>query len=247
MWQSGVNRSGIVGRGFRQSERPKAGATRTTTVTKTAEIDQADEDLWVFGYGSLMWRPGFPFVERVPARLVGLHRALCVFSFVHRGTPEKPGLVLGLDRGGTCRGIAFRVDKTLRTETLAYLRAREQVTHVYLETLRPVTLLDPPPGPEAPGAAPGIAETIGRRVRALVYAVDRSHPQYAGRLDLAAQVHLVRQGRGQSGPNRDYVLATVRELDQQGCRDAQLHAIARRLAAAEARPPHDRPADTPST
>ncbi|NVO16995.1 MAG: gamma-glutamylcyclotransferase [Rhodoplanes sp.] len=212
------------------------------TVTKTAEIDHADEDLWVFGYGSLMWRPGFPFVERVPARLVGLHRALCVFSFVHRGTPEKPGLVLGLDRGGTCRGIAFRVDKALRAETLAYLRAREQVTHVYLETLRPVTLLAPPPTPAAGGHA-----EAARRVRALVYAVDRGHPQYAGRLDLAAQLHLVRQGHGQSGPNRDYVLATVRELDQQGCRDTQLHAIARRLAAAEARPPHDRPADTPST
>jgi cation transport protein ChaC len=216
------------------------------TVTTTPEIDHVDDDLWVFGYGSLMWRPGFAFVERVPARLVGLHRALCVFSFVHRGTPEKPGLVLGLDRGGTCRGIAFRVDKALRAETLAYLRAREQVTHVYLETLRPVTLLAPAPDPP-PDAPSGIAETIGRRVRALVYVVDRSHPQYAGRLDLAAQVHLVRQGHGQSGPNRDYVLATVRELDQQGCRDAQLHAVARRLAAAEARPPHDRSADTPST
>jgi glutathione-specific gamma-glutamylcyclotransferase len=214
------------------------------TVTNTAEIDHADEDLWVFGYGSLMWRPGFAFVERVPARLVGLHRALCVFSFVHRGTPEKPGLVLGLDRGGTCRGIAFRVDKRLRAETLAYLRAREQVTHVYLEMLRPVTLLAATPDP---AAAPPADEA--RRVRALVYAVDRSHPQYAGRLDLAAQVHLVRQGHGQSGPNRDYVLATVRELDQQGCRDAQLHAITRRLATTEAepRPPHDRPADTPST
>ncbi|MTW16829.1 gamma-glutamylcyclotransferase [Rhodoplanes serenus] len=181
-----------------------------------------------------MWRPGFVHVERVPARLVGLHRALCVYSFVHRGTPEKPGLVLGLDRGGTCRGIAFRVERAHRAETLAYLRAREQVTRVYLETLRPVTLLDPPGGGE-------------RRVRALVYVVDRSHPQYAGRLDLEQQLHLVRQGHGQSGPNRDYVVATVRELEQQGCRDAQLHAIARRLTAADARPPHDRPSDAPST
>jgi cation transport protein ChaC len=204
-------------------------------VTTRPEIDHADEDLWVFGYGSLMWRPGFVHVERVPARLVGLHRALCVYSFVHRGTPEKPGLVLGLDRGGTCRGIAFRVERAHRAETLAYLRAREQVTRVYLETLRPVTLLDPPGG----GGE--------RRVRALVYVVDRSHPQYAGRLDLEQQLHLVRQGHGQSGPNRDYVVATVRELEQQGCRDAQLHAIARRLTAADARLPHDRPSDAPST
>ncbi|RAI38445.1 gamma-glutamylcyclotransferase [Rhodoplanes roseus] len=202
----------------------------------TSDIDHADEDLWVFGYGSLMWRPGFPFVERLPARLVGLHRALCVFSFVHRGTPEKPGLVLGLDRGGTCRGIAFRVDKAERAGTLAYLRAREQVTHVYLETLRPVVLLDP--------GAPAGQE---RRVRALVYVVDRSHPQYSGRLDIEQQLHLVRQGHGQSGPNRDYVIATVRELEQQGCRDAGLHAIARRLTAPDARPGHERPTDASST
>src|SRR5579864_7424696 len=94
------------------------------------------EDLWVFGYGSLMWRPGFQFVERLPARLIGEHRALCVYSFVHRGTPEKPGLVLGLDRGGACRGVAFRVTATKRAATVEYLRAREQVTSVYREAMR---------------------------------------------------------------------------------------------------------------
>ncbi|WP_245428987.1 gamma-glutamylcyclotransferase [Rhodoplanes elegans] len=222
----------------------------TTSDIDPKGIDHGDGDLWVFGYGSLMWRPGFPFVARVPARLNGLHRALCVYSFVHRGTPEKPGLVLGLDRGGTCRGIAFRVAAEHRAETVAYLRAREQVTHVYLETLRPVVLLDGAAG-EAPsraeGGGPGEAPgPTDRRVRALVYVVDRSHPQYAGRLDLEQQLHLVRQGHGQSGPNRDYVIATVRELEAQGCRDVGLHAIARRLIAPEARPSHDRPADTPS-
>lgn len=198
------------------------------------EIDRADEDLWVFGYGSLMWRPGFAFEERVPARLVGLHRALCVYSFVHRGTPEQPGLVLGLDRGGTCRGIAFRVDKARREDTLAYLREREQTTNVYLELLRPVTLLDDPTHERGAGAGE-------RRVRALVYAVDRSHPQYAGRLDLDAQVRLVRQGHGQSGPNRDYVLSTVREIEAQGCHDAKLHLLARRLTAG-----HETPGATPA-
>src|SRR6185436_8922605 len=106
--------------------------------------DPAAGDLWVFGYGSLMWRPGFDYVERIDARLIGAHRALCVYSFVHRGTPERPGLVLGLDRGGACRGIAFRVSAPNRPATLAYLRAREQVTKVYRESVRSVWLQNDP-------------------------------------------------------------------------------------------------------
>ena len=102
------------------------------------------DDLWVFGYGSLMWRPGFEFVEQVPARLIGEHRALCVYSFDHRGTPEKPGLVLGLDRGGACRGIAFRVAAKQRDDTVAYLRSREQITYVYREVMRSVWLENEP-------------------------------------------------------------------------------------------------------
>src|SRR5438045_3660352 len=102
--------------------------------------DPAAGDLWVFGYGSLMWRPDFPFRERVEARLIGAHRALCVYSFFHRGTPERPGLVLGLDRGGTCRGIAFRVAAADRAAAVAYLRAREQVTAVYREAIRRIWL-----------------------------------------------------------------------------------------------------------
>ncbi len=97
-------------------------------------------DLWVFGYGSLMWRPGFPFAERRHAHLYGYHRSLCVFSHVHRGTPERPGLVLGLDRGGRCHGVAFRVLAAEADATIRYLREREQVTAVYLERSLPITL-----------------------------------------------------------------------------------------------------------
>jgi glutathione-specific gamma-glutamylcyclotransferase len=168
------------------------------------------EDLWVFGYGSLMWRPGFEFIEQVPARLIGEHRALCVYSFDHRGTPEKPGLVLGLDRGGACRGIAFRVAAIQRDEVINYLRGREQTTHVYREVMRSVWLEN-----EARG-----------RVSALAYVVDRGHVQYAGRLSLHEQLRYVRQGHGRSGNNRDYVLETVRSIEAQGFRDAQLHQLA---------------------
>ena len=175
--------------------------------------DPSAGDLWVFGYGSLMWRPGFDYVERIDARLIGAHRALCVYSFVHRGTPERPGLVLGLDRGGACRGIAFRVAAAKRAETVAYLRSREQVTMVYREFVRPVRLKINPE----------------RVVPALCYMVDRSHPQYAGRLTLEQQVHHVRQGHGQSGNNRDYVIATVGALEELGYRETELHLLAERL------------------
>jgi len=182
-----------------------------------ASFDHAEEDLWVFAYGSLIWRPGFAFEARAPARLTGAHRALCVYSFVHRGTPERPGLVLGLDHGGTCRGIAYRIPAPARVETLAYLRAREQVTSVYRECVRPVTLDD----------------HAQMRVAAVCYVVDRGHPQYAGRLSLAERLHLVRQGHGISGANRDYVIATVAALEGLGYRDRDLHRLAQMLHGGE--------------
>ena len=176
-------------------------------------FDSSGNDLWVFAYGSLMWRPGFDIAEQVPARLIGEHRALCVYSFDHRGTPERPGLVLGLDRGGACRGIAFRVSASRREATIAYLREREQTTHVYREVTRSVWLED----------------DARRRVSALAYVVDRGHVQYAGRLTLADQARYVRQGHGRSGHNRDYVLSTVRSIESQGFRDPKLHQLAELL------------------
>lgn len=168
-------------------------------------------DLWVFGYGSLMWRPGFPFVERHKAHLHGYHRALCIFSHVHRGTPDVPGLVLGLDRGGRCRGVAFRIGPSRREATLAYLREREQATAVYLERLVRVRLDD------------------GREVRAVTYVADRRHPQYAGRLPIEDLLRLVHQGVGISGANPDYVRATHQHLIELGVGDRYLAGIAARL------------------
>ena len=170
----------------------------------------------MFGYGSLMWRPGFEFVEKAPAALIGAHRSLCIYSFHHRGTPEHPGLVLGLDEGGACRGVAFRVSGDKSQSTLAYLREREQVTDVYVESFRPVSLLD----------------GSGREFEALCYTVDRGHPQYAGRLSLEAQERLVRSAVGRSGANIEYVLNTVRHLEEAAIHDVELAALAQRLAAA---------------
>ncbi|WP_367195315.1 gamma-glutamylcyclotransferase [Amorphus sp. 3PC139-8] len=167
-------------------------------------------DLWVFGYGSLMWRPGFPFLEAAPARIKGRHRRLCVYSWVHRGTEAEPGLVLGLDRGGSCLGRVFRVAAEEREATIDYLRAREQVTMVYLErTVRAA-----------------LADGSDREVSALTYVVDRSHAQYAGPLPRERQLEIVRTASGQSGPNPDYVLATADHLEELGVHDDNLHWIA---------------------
>lgn len=174
---------------------------------------RAEGELWVFGYGSLMWRTGFDYLERRQAKLIGGHRALCVFSFIHRGTPEKPGLVLGLDRGGSCRGVAFRVAAEKASATISYLQERELVTKVYLEAVRPVELL----------------EGGRERVRALCYLVDRSHPQYAGGLSLDEQLHHVRQGVGRSGANPEYVRETVLHMRQLGIRDPGLEWLIERL------------------
>jgi cation transport protein ChaC len=174
-------------------------------------------ELWVFGYGSLMWQPGFDFAERVPGVVVGAHRALCIYSFHHRGTVERPGLVLGLDEGGACQGVAYRVETTRTEATLDYLRAREQITAVYVEATKPVSLLD----------------GSGREIEAVCYMADRKHPQYAGRLSLERQAALVLAASGLSGTNVDYVLNTVRHLEEAGVHDATLAALAARIMRGE--------------
>jgi cation transport protein ChaC len=167
------------------------------------------DDLWIFGYGSLMWRPDFPYVEAARARLYGFHRSFCIASTHHRGTPERPGLVLGLDRGGMCDGMAFRVAPDDAAAVLANLRQREQVNGVYCERHIHVTLDGQP----------------RREVRALTYIVERCHPSYAGRSPLSKQAHLIRGAKGRSGANLDYLINTVRHLQSLGIRERSLERL----------------------
>jgi len=173
--------------------------------------------LWVFGYGSLMWEPGFPFVERHLARLDGFHRSFCMRSIHYRGTPEAPGLVLALDaaEGGGCAGVAYRVPDAAAEDTLQYLRARELVSYAYLETWQEVRL--------APGAP----------VSALTYVVDPAHAQYCGDLTLEEQAQIILRAAGGRGPNRDYLWNTVAHLDELGIADDGLAWLAARVRALE--------------
>ena len=171
---------------------------------------------WVFGYGSLIWNPGFAHLSAQQGLLKGAHRSLSIVSHHHRGTVERPGLVFGLVRGGSCRGMVFEVADSDWPSVRAYLEEREQVTSVYRDAMRPVQLGD------------------GRRVLALAFLVDEGHEQFAGRLSLAEQVEMVLAGVGKSGRNVDYVLNTVRHLTELGIRDRQLTALAELLIEQQA-------------
>lgn len=175
--------------------------------------DDARPTHWVFGYGSLIWNPGFAFVSSQLGLLRGAHRALSIVSHHYRGTPEQPGLVFGLTRGGSCRGMMFEVDDAAYPQVRDYLRARELVTNVYREVMRPVILAD------------------GRRVMALTFVVDEAHEQYAGLLTQEQQIAMVRLGVGQAGPNIDYVVNTAQRLAELGIRDKALIAMVRQLQA----------------
>ena len=166
-------------------------------------------ELWVFAYGSLMWRPGFASEEVAHAKLVGWRRSLCIYSRHHRGSPQRPGLVLGLDRGGVCEGIAYRVAPANVPATLAYLRDREQIGSVYREALVPVTLMT--------------AERS--EVLALAFLVERAHPSYAGALPLGEQAQLIRGAAGRSGNNIDYLLSTLAHLSDLGIRERPLERL----------------------
>lgn len=180
----------------------------------TANSTNAAPARWVFGYGSLIWNPGFAFVRTQQARLMGAHRSLSVLSHHYRGTVEQPGLVFGLARGGSCRGMAFEVAEADWVGVHDYLREREQVTMVYKEAFRPVRLAD------------------GGSAMALTYLVDERHEQYAGDLSLGQQAQMVRAGAGIAGPNIDYVLNTARHLAQLGIKDRALTQLTQLLEMA---------------
>lgn len=178
-------------------------------------------DLWIFGYGSLMWRPGFEHVEARRARLIGFSRRFCVTSVHHRGCAARPGLVLGLDRGGVCEGVAYRVAADKGAEVLAYLRAREQVNGVYREALVPIEI----EGARGEERAAGEDRQRGQGRRAVTYLVERAHPSYAGHLPLAVQARIIRGARGLSGVNVDYVINTLTHMAALGIRERELERL----------------------
>lgn len=180
-------------------------------------------EIWIFGYGSLMWQPGFKYAEAVPARIRGYHRAFCVYSVHYRGSPKRPGLVLGLDRGGMCEGIAFRLAPASAQEALAYLRQRELIYAVYREALVPIEIM----GPHRANAQPGPPH-------ATTFIAEHAHPAYAGHLPLKRQIELIRGASGCAGTNLDYVLNTLEHIHSLSIAEprlARLKALAGAFAA----------------
>jgi len=164
-------------------------------------------DLWIFGYGSLMWAPEFRFAERRTAHLYGYHRSLCIYSHRLRGTPERPGLVMGLCPGGSCWGVAFRVKKPLVKATLEALWHREMINRVYEPRFVTVRF----------DARPTAS--------ALAFVADRAHGQFAGHLSVMRTARIVAQGQGMRGHNLDYLASTIEHMDELGVPEGHLHAV----------------------
>jgi len=172
--------------------------------------------VWVFAYGSLMWDPGIPYAAAVPALVYGWHRSFCVWSYDYRGSHAHPGLVLGLDRGGACRGVALRLPPADAAAALTRLWAREMTDLVY--DLRPVT-----------------AYIAGGGVASLAFVVRRDHPHYAGRLSPEAAARLIAGAEGSRGACRDYLAGTIRHLEALGILDAGLRRLDRLVRGVAAR------------
>ena len=199
-WDTAIGRSSSLG-----IDRPEYNETHSIMADRG--------NPWVFGYGSLIWKPGFAFLRSETALLRGAHRSLSVYSHRHRGTEARPGLVFGLSRGGSCHGVAFEVAARDWDAVFAYLQEREQDRGVYREAYRKVVLAS------------------GETVTALAYLVNEQHVQFAGRLSVAEQVRLVASGIGESGRNTEYVRNTAEHLLALGIRDRGLMEIVAALDA----------------
>ena len=171
-------------------------------------IPVPDNEFWVFAYGSLMWNPGFEYLDAQPAVLFGYHRRLCLWSVRYRGTESRPGLVLGLDRGGSCRGFAYHVSRAQTRMVVDYLCERELITGAYEARLCSISLENK------------------RRVSALTFISKPDHPHFVPKLALDETVSVVRSAAGARGCNRSYVLNTVTHMNQMNIRNTELHRIA---------------------
>jgi cation transport protein ChaC len=190
-----------------------------TTLQAVMATHPQDQDMWVFGYGSLMWQPEFPFEERSLATVHGFHRSFCVYSHVWRGSRERPGLVLGLDNGGSCRGIVYRVRADRAASTVEYLIRREMVTRVYVPRW--------------------VTARVGTRiVRAHTYTAAHNHVQYAGKLADETALRHILQGHGRGGPNTEYLQNTVGHLEELGIIDQPLRRLCRLVDAYGPDPQH---------
>jgi glutathione-specific gamma-glutamylcyclotransferase len=176
-----------------------------------AALRDGTEPVWLFAYGSLMWNPEMPFAERRPALLRGYHRSFCLYSRDYRGTPERPGLVLGLDRGGACRGIAYRLPQDGLGPAIDRVWAREMAGEVY--RMRPITVATPQ-----------------GRLAAYAFVVRRDRPDYAGRLSLDEAAQIIAVATGGRGTGRDYLANTVRRLEELGIADGPLHRLENKVA-----------------
>jgi len=171
-------------------------------------------DFWIFGYASLMWNPGFLYGDVCHARIYGYHRALCVRSWVHRGTRQNPGLVFGLDVGGSCIGLVYRVARQHVKQVLEYLMKRELPTGIYVPRVLDI-------------------HTMGRKRKGVAFVVCRDHEQYVGNLSVEREAEIIHAGHGPSGGNRDYVLNTLLELERLGVRNRRLDRLKSLLAGVD--------------
>ena len=199
-------------RRFNPEVRVLSDAEQEASLQEVLDRHEPGADVWLFGYGSLVWNPIVHYEERRVARLHGFHRSFCLWSHVNRGSRQKPGLVLGLDSGGSCRGVAYRIAGRRAEEELRLLWRREMVLGAYAPRWAKV-------------------EAGGETLRAVAFFVNRSHPNYAGKLPLETVIKTLVSARGQLGTPAEYLLETVRGLIEHGVRDPYLIELRKRVLA----------------